>query len=140
MTQIKPLNWRPQQGIQYTVVRRPDGGMHFTFIGLDRATLEHWRAFSLAHLHESDRLTRNLYDLRAITEMPEESIRFAVDTNSDPAARNIRLAVVVAGESVLEALEKVAALTPTPGGVEMKVFLDLDEAERWLARPLDLLV
>ena len=47
MTQesIKPLNWEPTPGIGYTVVRRPDGGMHYTFTDLSHETLEHWHEF-----------------------------------------------------------------------------------------------
>jgi len=133
--EIKPLKWSPKPGIGYTVSRRPDGGMNITFTDVTRATLEHWREFALEHLLDSDRLTRNLYDLRRIQELPQEAIQYAVEVNNDPSVRNIRLAVVVASEQVRLMVEEIAALT-TPGGVEMSIFSDLAEAEAWLARPL----
>jgi hypothetical protein len=138
-SEIKPLNWRPDASIGYTVIRRPDGGMHFTFTDLNPATLKHWREFSIEHLLNSDRLTRNLYDLRQIDTLPEEAIQYAVEVNNDPSVRNIRLAVVATSPAVKEALKRVAALT-TPGGVEMGLFASIEEAEAWLNRPLTLLV
>ena len=136
---VKPLNWRPAPGIGYTVIRRPDGGMQFTFTDVRPATVKHWRDFSIQHLYDSDRLTRNLYDLRQLTDIPEEAIRVALEVNSDPAARNIRLAVVVANEYVRQAILKIEDLTPA-GGVDTHVFTDMDEAEAWLSRPLEKLV
>jgi hypothetical protein len=135
----KPLNWRPEPNIGYSVIRRPDGGMHFTFKDLSHATLAHWREFALDHLLDSDRLTRNLYDLRQIDEISEEAIQYAVEVNTDPSVRNIRLAVVVASEAVRQAIEEIDALT-VPSGLEMAIFTDLGEAEAWLDRPLTLLV
>ena len=90
---IKPLNWKPTPGIGYSVIRRPDGGMALTFTDLSDATIQNWHDFALEHLLSSDRLTRNLYDLRQIKEIPEKAIHVAMEVNSDPAARNIRLAV-----------------------------------------------
>ena len=139
MPELKPLNWSPVPGIGYSVYRRADGGMQFTFSDVSPATLKHWRAFSIQHLYDSDRLTRNLYDLRQLTEVSEEAIRVALEVNSDPSARNIRLAVVVANENVRQAIMKIADLTPA-GGVETHIFTDLGEAEAWLARPLEKLV
>jgi hypothetical protein len=136
---IKPLNWKPAANIGYTVVRRPDGGMHFTFTDTTQATLEHWREFSLAHLLDSDRLTRNLYDLRPLTDISADAIKYAIELNNDPSVRNIRLAVVATNDKVREALKEVASLT-TPGGVEMGLFNTIDEAETWLDRPLTLVV
>ena len=112
MPDLKPLNWSPAPGIGYSVVRRPDGGMQFTFSDVSPATVKHWRNFSIQHLYDSDRLTRNLYDLRQLTEISEEAIRVALEVNSDPSARNIRLAVVVANEKVRQAILKIADLTP----------------------------
>jgi hypothetical protein len=137
--EVKPLNWSPVPGIGYTVVRRPDGGMYYTFTDVSPATLAHWREFAVEHLLSSDRLTRNLYDLRQIARIPEEAIEYAVEVNNDPAARNIRLAVVVASEAVRRAIQEIADLT-TPGGVEIGIFEDLDEAQAWLDRSLTLLV
>jgi hypothetical protein len=137
--EIKPLNWRPDPDIGYTVIRRFDGGMHFTFTDVSHHTLEHWREFALEHLLYSDRLTRNLYDLRQIDRLPEEAIKYAVEVNNDPSVRNIRLAVVATSLPVKEALRQVAALT-TPGGVEMGLFDSIEEAEAWLNRPLTMVV
>jgi hypothetical protein len=136
---VKPLNWKPAPGIGYTVTRRPDGGMNFVFSDISVATLEHWREFSLEHLYDSDRLTRNLYDLRPLDDLPDLAVQYAVEVNNDPAVRNIRLAVVATSESVIQKLRQIAALT-TPGGVEMSLFSDIDEAEAWLNRPLTLVV
>ena len=138
-TDLKPLNWQPDPNIGYTVVRRPDGGMHITFIDALPATLNHWRKFSLDHLLDSDRLTRNLYDLRQLDSIPEEAIQYAVEVNNDPSVRNIRLAVVASKESVQANLRRIADLT-RPGGVEMGLFATFDEAEAWLNRPLTLQV
>ena len=54
----------------------------------------------MEHLINSDRLTRNLYDLRLVPDISEEAIQYAIEVNSDPSTRNIRLAVVVATEAV----------------------------------------
>lgn len=136
---VKPLNWKPTRGIGYTVTRRSDGGMNFIFLDTSAATLEHWREFSLEHLYDSDRLTRNLYDLRALEDLPDQAVQYAVEVNNDPAVRNIRLAVVASSEKVIQKLRQIAALT-TPGGVEMGLFSDLEEAEAWLNRPLTMVV
>jgi hypothetical protein len=136
VSDAKPLGWVPAPGIGYSVTRRLDGGMNIVFSDVSPATLKHWREFALEHLLNSDRLTRNLYDLRQMEELPEEAIRYAVEVNTDPSVRNIRLAVVVSSEQVREAVEEIAALSAAPGGVEMALFTDLGEAEAWLARPL----
>lgn len=136
---LKPLNWEPTPGIGYTVIRRPDGGMHYTFTDLSHETLVHWHEFAMEHLMDSDRLTTNLYDLREVSDITQEAIDYAIEVNSDPAARNIRLAVVVNNDEVREAIEKIPSLT-TPGGVEFKVFTDIEESEAWLDRPLTLIV
>ena len=141
MTQesIKPLKWEPTPGIGYSVVRRSEGGMHYTFTDLSHETLAHWHEFAVEHLLDSDRLTTNLYDLRQIKDIPPEAIDYAIEVNSDPSARNIRLAVLVKSEEVRQAIEKIPSLT-TPGGVEFKVFTDIQESETWLDRPLTLIV
>lgn len=136
---LKPLHWVPEAGIGYKVTRRPDGGMNLAFSDVKLHTLAHWREFALSHLLDSDRLTRNLYDLRGIEALPPEAVEYAVEVNNDPSVRNIRLAVLVSNESVRKAVEEIAALT-TPGGVEMGIFFDLQEAETWLDRPLTLTV
>lgn len=132
---LKPLNWTPNPKIGYAVHRRSDGGMHYTFTDISKETLAHWRAFSLEHLMDSDRLTRNLYDLRQVAEVPGEAINVAVELASDPSARNIRVAVVVANEQTQKSIQEIAALM-RPGGLEMSIFVDADEADRWLNRPL----
>jgi hypothetical protein len=137
-TQEKPLNWTPSPGIGYTVTRRPDGGMHFVFTDTTKETLEHWLSFAHEHLLDSDRLTRNLYDLRQLDDLTEMAVQYAVEANNDPSVRNIRLAVVASNEKVKEAIKRVGALT-TAGGVEMGLFETIDQAEAWLDRPLTLL-
>ena len=137
MNEIKPLNWTPKPGIGFTVVRRDDGGMTLTFTDLSDATLNEWREFAMEHLLGVDRRTRNLYDIRAVKEIPEKAVRMAVEANSDPSARNIRVAVVVANQKVAEAIRHVAALALPASASAMKIFTDIDEAESWLARSLD---
>ena len=137
MTEIKPLNWTPKPGVGFTVVRRDDGGMNLTFTDLSDSTLSDWREFAMEHLLGSDRRTRNLYDLRAVKEIPEKAIRAAVEANNDPSARNIRVAVVVADDKVAEAVRNVAALAMAGSASAMKIFTDIDVAEAWLSRPLD---
>jgi hypothetical protein len=137
-TDVKPLHWHPEPGIGYSVTRRPDGGMNVVFSDISKRTLEHWRNFSMEHLLDSDRLTRNLYDLRNINEISDQAINYAVEVNNDPSVRNIRLAVVVSNPKVMEGVKRIEALT-IHGGVEMAIFEDMDSAEDWLARPLTLL-
>jgi len=137
MSEIKPLNWAPAPGIGYTVVRRGDGGMTLTFTDLSEATLQHWREFALEHLLGSDRRTRNLYDLRAIKEIPQHAIQMAIEANSDPSARNIRVAVVVASEPMAESIRDVASLALAETASALRIFSDINEAEAWLGRPLD---
>jgi hypothetical protein len=140
MSDFKPLNWKPSPGIGYTVVRRADGGMTLTFTDLSDATIAHWRDFSLEHLINSDRLTRNLYDLRLVKEIPEKAIHAAVEVNSDPSARNIRLAVVVASDKAANAIREIAAESLPETSAAIKLFTDINEAEAWLGKPLDQIV
>ncbi len=137
MTESKPLNWNPTANVGYSVIRRGDGGMTLTFTDLSDATLAHWHDFALEHLFGADRRTRNLYDLRAVKEIPEKAVRMAVDANSDPSARNIRVAVVVADQTVADAIRSVAAQADAGSASAMKIFSDINEAEAWLGRPLD---
>ena len=137
MTEIKPLHWKPEPGIGYTVVRRADGGMHYTFTDLTDATVKHWQEFAHEHLLDADRLTRNMYDLRQVQSIPEKAVRTAIEVNSDPAARYIRLAVVVANDTVANAIREIAALALAETSAAIKIFTDIDEAEVWLRRPLD---
>jgi len=124
MTDPKPLNWTPKPGVGFTVLRREDGGMTLTFTDLSDATLKEWHDFALEHL-------------RAVKDIPEKAVRTAVEVNSDPSARNIRLAVVVADEKVASAMQTVAALALPEMAAAMKIFTDMGAAEDWLARPLD---
>ena len=126
MTEIKPLNWAPAPGIGYTVVRRGDGGMTLTFTDLSDATLAHWRAFALEHLMGADRRTRNLYDLRQVKEIPEKAIHTAIEVNSDPAARNIRVAVVVASEKVANGIRDMYYQSLPETSAAIKIFTDID--------------
>ncbi len=137
MTESKPLNWTPATDVGYTVIRRGDGGMTLTFADLSDATLAHWHDFALEHLLSADRRTRNLYDLRAVKEIPEKAVHMAVDANSDPSARNIRVAVVVADQAVADAVVNVASLAEAGSASAMKIFTDINEAEAWLSRSLD---
>ena len=137
MNEIKPLNWTPKPGVGFSVVRRDDGGMNLTFTDLSDATMNDWREFAMDHLLGMDRRTRNLYDLREVQEIPEKAIRAAVEANSDPSARNIRVAVVVASEEVADGIRQVAARALAETASALKLFTDIDEAEAWLARPLD---
>jgi len=131
--------WTPKPGIGYVVTRRPDGGMALTFSDLSEATISDWREFAFEHLMGSDRLTRNLYDLRKVKEIPEKAIKMAVEVNNDPSTRNVRVAVVVASEQVKEAIMKVAA-SVTGAGAAVKIFSTIEEAEAWLSKPLDQMV
>ena len=137
MADIKPLNWTPKPGVGMTVARRPDGGMALTFTDMSEATLKEWRDFALEHLLGVDRFTRNLYDLRGVKKINEQAVRTAVEVNSDPSARNIRLAVVVATQEAADAIREIAALALPETAAAMKIFTDMDDAEAWLARPLD---
>jgi hypothetical protein len=137
MTEIKPLNWTPKPGVGLSVVRRGDGGMTLTFTDLSDATINDWREFALEHLLTVDRRTRNLYDLRSVKEIPEKAIRMAVEANSDPAARHIRVAVVVADEHVAKSVREIGSLALAGTASAMRIFTDINDAEAWLGRPLD---
>ena len=137
MSDSKPLNWLPQPGVGMNVTRRADGGMNLTFTDTSEATLRAWHDFALEHLLGSDRLKRNLYDLRAVANISEKAVRTAVEVNSDPSARNIRLAVVVGSEGASKTVREIAALALPETSAAVKIFTDMDAAETWLSRPLD---
>src|SRR5512142_1570503 len=120
-----------------TVARRPDGGMTLTFTDMSDATVKEWHDFALEHLLGMEGRTRNLYDLRLVKQINEKAVRTAVEVNSDPSARNIRLAVVVATREAATAIREIAALALPETAAAMKIFTDIDEAEAWLSRPLD---
>jgi hypothetical protein len=104
---------------------------------MSEATVDHWQEFSHQHLLDADRLTRNLYDLRQVQHVSQAAINTAIEVNSDPAARNIRLAVLVANDEVADAIREIAALALTPASAAIKIFTDMNAAESWLGRPLD---
>ncbi len=137
MSDLKPLNWKAEPGIGYTVTRRDDGGMHYVFTDLAPATVAHWKKFAEEHLFDADRLTRNLYDLRQVEDFPEEAMRTAIRLNSDPSARKIRLAVLVANDDVANAIRKVASLAETEFAADIHVYTSLADAEAWLAKSLN---
>jgi hypothetical protein len=137
MTETKPLYWKPDPGIGYTVLRRPDGGMTVTVTDLSDSTIQHWRLFALEHLLGSDRLTRNLYDLRQVNEIPDKAVHTAIEVNSDPAARNIRVAVVVNSDKVASAVRELYYQSLPETSAAIKIFSDIEAAETWLSRPLD---
>ena len=139
MTDVKPLNFNPDPSLGFTAERRADGGINVIFKDVNRETLQAWHEFAEEHLLGSDRLVRNLYDLRAVEYLPDEAIQVAVELNSDPSTRNIRLAVVVANDEVREAIRKINDLA-VGGGARMGIFTDLAEAEAWLARPIEQMV
>jgi hypothetical protein len=139
MTELKPLNWQPKPGVGYTVSRRADGGMNLTFTDLSEATLADWREFAFEHLLGSDRLTRNLYDLRDVRELPDKAIKMAMEVNNDPATRNLRVAVLVASESAREAILKVSA-GAVGSGAAIRIFTSMTEAEAWLMKPMEQMV
>ena len=139
MTDTKPLNFAPDPGVGFSAERRADGGMNLVFKDIDENTLGHWHNFAQEHLLGSDRLVRNLYDLRQVDRVSERAIRIAVELNSDPSTRNIRLAVVVSDPALKDSIQRISDLTPA-GGARMEVFTDLEEAEAWLNRPMESMV
>jgi len=134
-TTQKPLHFTPDPDAGYSVSRREDGGMNVTFSKVSRNTLSSWHQFAIEHLIGSDRLVRNLYDLRQVENLPEEAIQMAIEVNNDPSTRNIRLAAVVANDAVRTGMRKIIDNTPG-GGVRMSIFEDMAEAEAWLIRPM----
>ncbi len=139
MDELKPLNWKPKPGIGYTVARRADGGMNLTFTDLSDATLADWREFAFEHLMGSDRLTRNLYDLRDVQQVTEKAIKLAVEVNSDPSTRNLRVAVLVASESARKSIMDVAA-GAVGSGAAIRIFTSMAEAEAWLMKSMDQII
>jgi hypothetical protein len=114
--------------------------MALTFTDLSDATIQHWHDFAMEHLLGSDRLTRNLYDLRQIKEIPEKAIHIAMEVNSDPAARSIRLAVVVNNDELANAVREIYYAVVPETSAAIKIFTDMAAAEAWLSRPLDQMV
>jgi hypothetical protein len=136
---LKALNWNQKPGIGYTVARRADGGMNLTFTDFSERTVADWREFAFEHLMGSDRLTRNLYDLSHVAEIPEKAIKMAVEVNSDPSTRNLRVAVLVATEKARKAIMDVAA-GAVGSGAAIRVFTNLTEAENWLMKSMEQII
>lgn len=136
MSDSKPLLWTPKPGVAYTVFRRPDGGMTLVFRDLSEKTMADWHEFALEHLLGSDRLTRNLYDLRQVETISEKAIKMAVTVNNDPATRNLRVAVVVKDEASRQAILTVAA-GAVGAGAAIRIFTNLAEAENWLMKSME---
>ena len=139
MIDNKPLNFTPDPSIGFTAERRADGGMNLIFKDVTHETLGHWHQFAEEHLLGSDRLVRNLYDLRQVERLSEEAVQVALELNSDPSTRNIRLAVVVSSDQVRDSIQKISDLSAS-GGSRMAIFTSLDEAEAWLNRPIESMV
>jgi hypothetical protein len=139
MADLKTLYFTPDPKIGFMAERRADGGLNVIFKDVTHETLGYWHQFAEEHLIGSDRLVRNLYDLRQVDHISEEAIQVAVELNSDPSTRNIRLAVVVANETVRSAIQKVSDLA-AGAGARMAIFTDLAKAEAWLARPMESMV
>ena len=139
MTDNKPLNFTPDPSIGFTAERRADGGMNLIFKDITHETLGHWHQFAEEHLLGSDRLVRNLYDLRQVERLSEEAVQVALELNSDPSTRNIRLAVVVSSNQVRDSIQRINDLSAS-GGSRMAIFTNLDEAEAWLNRPIESMV
>ena len=139
MIDKKPLNFTPDPSIGFTAERRADGGMNLVFKDVTHETLGHWHQFAEEHLLGSDRLVRNLYDLRQVERLSEEAVQVALELNSDPSTRNIRLAVVVSSDQVRNSIQKISDLSAS-GGSRMAIFTNLDEAEASLNRPIESMV
>jgi hypothetical protein len=139
MIDNKPLNFTPDASIGFTAERRADGGMNLVFKDVTHETLGHWHQFAEEHLLGSDRLVRNLYDLRQVERLSDEAVQVALELNSDPSTRNIRLAVVVSSDQVRDSIQKINDLSAS-GGSRMAIFTNLDEAEAWLNRPIESMV
>lgn len=136
MTELKPLNWKKKDNIGYTVARRADGGMDVRFTDLSDATIADWKEFAFDHLFGSDRLTRNLYDLRDVQEFPESAIKMAIEVNNDPSTRNLRVAVLVKNDQVRDSILTVVA-GAIASGAAIKIFTDLAAAEAWLTNAVE---
>lgn len=136
MAELKPLNWSKKENVGYTVARRADGGMDVRFTDLNESTINDWKEFAFEHLFGSEGLTRNLYDLRELAEIPEAAIKMAVAVNSDPATRNLRVAVLVKDDKARESILTVAA-GATGSGAAIKIFTDLASAEAWLTNSVE---
>jgi hypothetical protein len=139
MTDKKPLNFTPDPSIGFSAERRADGGMNLVFKDVTHETLGHWHQFAEDHLLGSDRLVRNLYDLRQVERLSDEAVQVALELNSDPSTRNIRLAVVVSSEQVRESIQKINDLSAS-GGSRMAIFTNLEDAEAWLNRPIESMI
>lgn len=139
MADSKPFLAPPPSdpAIGYTVTRRADGGMHYRFTQSDARTVAHWREFAAQHLLAADHNTRNLYDLRALPALSKDALSAAREMADDPAARNVRTALVVASPEVAAALKEIMLLSERGN---LGLFTSLEEAEAWLALPFSRLL
>ena len=78
--------------------------------------------------------------LRQIREIPGKAIQVAMEVNSDPAARNIRLAVVVNNDILANAVREIYYAVVPETSAAIKIFTDIDAAEAWLSKPMDQMV
>jgi hypothetical protein len=111
--------------------------MHYVFTHTDAATVTHWRAFAAHHLLAADHNTRNLYDLRALATISLAALTAAQEMMNDPAARNVRTALVVANPAMADLLQGLMALSEHGN---LKLFTDMADAEPWLAQPFSRLL
>ena len=82
----------------------------------------------------------NVTILKKVLGSPGQPVHARVEVRAENLAgqaRNIRLAVVVATEAAAKAIREIGALALPESAAAMKIFTDMDEAEAWLARPLD---
>lgn len=119
------------------VDRLDDGSLRFTFTDLTAKTLSIWRKVATSHLIDAERGNRNLYDLRAVPVIPEKAIQVAIEVNSDAGASYVRIAVVAANEQSVRRLRMIDAASR---GVELGIFMVMEEAEAWLRRPFSQLL
>lgn len=75
-----------------------------------------------------------------MADIPEKTIHTATEVNSDPAARNIRLAVVVSSEKVANAIREIYYAMVPETSAAIKIFTNHAAAETWFSRPLDQMV
>ena len=74
-----------------------------------------------------------------MSEVSEKAIKTAVEVNSDPSTRNLRVGVLVSQESVRQAIAGVASGV-AGGGAAIRIFTSMEEAEAWLKKPLDQII
>ena len=80
-------------------------------------------------------------DLSDVTrpEIPAKAIELAVEVNSDPSTRNLRVAVLVGSEKARQAIMEVAA-GAVGSGAALRIFTRMADAETWLAKSMEQIV